>query len=99
MPTLRENMERGGTIMATARKCDRCGCFYEPYSIWSGGSERASRSGKPSSIIFTLTDENNTKYCVSAYSDIPETGTRTKDLCSECMDELLAWWKRGANND
>lgn len=84
--------------MAIARKCDRCGGFYEPYSIWNGGSDSASRSVKPSSIIFTLTDENNTKYCNCEYKDIPETGKKTKDLCLKCMDELLAWWKRGADN-
>lgn len=82
-----------------ARKCDRCGGYYEPYSVWNGASGVASREKKPSGIMFTLTNGDNTQLCQAEYSELPDTGKRSKDLCPKCMDELLAWWKAGAKND
>lgn len=78
-----------------ARKCDRCGGFYEAYSVWNGCGDSQSLSGKPSCIVFARTDADNTKYCTAEYNDIPKTGKKTRDLCPMCMDELLAWWKSG----
>lgn len=78
-----------------ARKCDRCGEFYEPYSVWNGGSGSAFRQKKPSGIMFVLTDESNAQWCQAEYKGIPETGKKTRGLCPKCMDELLAWWADG----
>lgn len=78
-----------------ARKCDRCGAFYEPYSNWTSGS--ALRDQKPSGIMFTLTTETNTEWTRSEWNELPDTGNKTKDLCPCCMEALLAWWNAPKN--
>lgn len=76
-----------------ARKCDRCGAFYEPYSNWNGADGSASKNKKPSGIMFTLTTEDNGKYTQSEWSEIPNGERKVRDLCLCCMEEMLAWWK------
>lgn len=75
-----------------ARKCERCGAFYEPYSIWKGIDDDNDRNKKPGGIVFALTTEDGQKWTQSEWSELPHYGRKVRDLCPCCMDELLSWW-------
>lgn len=66
--------------MADAKKCDRCGKFYELY----GGGE------KPNLIV-----EAYNGYFVAAFEDDYEEITRW-ELCPECMTEIRYHLRNGA---
>ncbi len=80
-----------------ARKCDRCGAFYEPYSNWNGADGTASKDKKPSGIMFTITTEDNGKYTQSEWSKLPNDNRKVRDLCPCCMEALLTWWNAPKN--
>lgn len=80
-----------------ARKCDRCGAFYEPYSNWNGLTNTESTDKKPSGIIFTITTATNTEWIRSGWHELPDTGRKIKDLCPCCMGALLTWWNKLKN--
>lgn len=80
-----------------ARKCDRCGSFYEPYSNWNGADSKASRDKKPSGIMFTLTTEDNGRYTHSEWAELPHDDRKVRDLCQFCMEALLTWWNKPKN--
>ena len=81
--------------MAAAKKCDRCGRFFEPYSMWNGVQSGLARTGKPNCIIFARLDSKSRSYCKAEYDGLPKSEFATDDLCEECMDELLQWWRAG----
>lgn len=85
--------------MAIAKKCDRCGRFYEPYSIWNGGGSRADKTGKPNGITFARLNAESSEYCAAEYNGIPRSKFMVRDLCPACMDELLEWWAAGGTEN
>lgn len=76
-----------------ARKCERCGAFYEPYSNWKGIDDDNDRNKKPSGIIFTITTEDDQRWTQSEWSELTHYGRKVRDLCPCCMEAMLAWWK------
>ena len=74
-----------------ARKCERCGAFYEPYSIWQ---ENNDRNIKPSGIAFAITKEDGAKWTQSEWSELPHYGRKIRDLCPCCMEALITWWNK-----
>lgn len=81
--------------MAIAKKCDRCGQLYEPYSVWNGGGSSVDMAGKPNSIVFARLNANGSQYCAAEYKKLQRSKFITRDLCNECMDKLLEWWSSG----
>lgn len=68
-----------------ARKCDRCGKFYEPYK------EKNECSSKDvNGIAFVHIKTDNT------YSGVIKDGL---DLCHECLMAVIAFVKGGSKND
>lgn len=64
--------------MALAKKCDRCGKFYEQYTV-----ESPNKDGKINSIETIKRDPDGTVDRVN----------RMYDLCPECMDSFIYWMK------
>lgn len=75
-----------------ARKCERCGAFYEPYSIWNGNQEKNKKFLKPSGIVFANTTENSEEWTDSGWLGLPSSKRKVRDLCTKCMDDLLRWF-------
>ena len=66
--------------MAMAKKCDRCGAFYENYT-----TQRSKKEGRVNTIQTKETDENgNIAFTVNTY-----------DLCPDCMKEFFSWFDLG----
>lgn len=65
--------------MAMARKCDRCGAFYEQYS-----TQVKELAGIAAINGFALIKriEGSDEYIIEA---------RPKDLCPDCTESLLSW--------
>lgn len=68
--------------MSKARKCDRCGKLYESYSVKNKAfMEDGSRKEINSIMLIDLGDNGN------------YWPQETKDLCPECMEQFLKFWK------
>lgn len=65
--------------MALARKCDRCGVFYDRYN-----ENKSYNVEDTNSMAFTFRYSNNT-HDVCKYFD----------LCPKCKDELVEWILKG----
>lgn len=59
--------------MARARKCDVCGCLYEPYD-----GAKTFKKARANAIVFIDRDDNNSHFVRA-----------TIDLCEKCMSRIL----------
>ena len=64
--------------MATAKKCDRCGKYYEPYHFNIDNNKFMN--------TLVITNENDNK-------TIDIVNTRQFDLCQDCCEEFIFWLK------
>lgn len=69
--------------MALARKCDRCGKFYDNYNMGDTISLR-----KTNGIMFINVQYNNKYYSCKKF-----------DLCPVCKDTLVDWFLDGMEEE
>lgn len=67
--------------MAVARKCDRCGAFYDRYN--ENNNDSIENSNAMAFIIHYKNDTYNT--------------CKHFDLCPDCKDKLVNWILEGGN--
>lgn len=67
--------------MAQAKKCDRCGAFYEEVDAEPSAVEILVRDA--AEALFP----SRTRNC-----DFVRGIEETVDLCTECLKSLKAWW-------
>lgn len=65
--------------MALARKCDRCGAFYDRYN-----EDESCNIEKTNAMAFIFHYGNNTHDICKQF-----------DLCPDCKDELVKWILKG----
>lgn len=69
--------------MADAKRCDRCGGYYNLYERKIPGKD-FDCLGKASG--FRLIDQRNRQ-------------SQGKDICPSCMEEFIKWWEEGKHGE
>ncbi len=81
--------------MANAKKCDRCGAFYEYYEGIKHGEKTTKTQLKTWELIDKIEHDANSISAVKAYTNSTQCGIgciaccQVVDLCPNCMQEFI----------